>query len=205
MSQFKNIIFDLGGVLINLDFNKTTEAFRDLGFPHFENMYSEFRVDQLFEKLETGKISPNEFYTVLLKIGNVRMVAEEIKNAWNSLLLDFREESLAFLKVLKKDYNIFLLSNTNIIHYDAFNTILKKQVGLDSLDHYFTKTYYSHQIGLRKPNQDIFDFVLKDAGITASETFFIDDTEANVETAKKMGFKTYLLLPGENIESLKYT
>src|SRR6187399_1208240 len=128
MSQCKNIIFDLGGVLINLDFSKTTEAFRELGFPHFENMYSQFKVDQLFEKLETGKISQKEFYTVLLKIGNVRMVAEEIKNAWNSLLLDFREESLAFLKVLKKDYNIFLLSNTNIIHYDAFNAILKKQV-----------------------------------------------------------------------------
>ena len=204
MATIKNIIFDLGGVLINLDFNKTTQAFRELGFPHFENMYSQFKVDQLFEKLETGKISQKEFYTVLLKIGNVRLVAEDIKNAWNSLLLDFREDSLAYLDTLKKDYKIFLLSNTNIIHYDAFNEILQKQLGHHSLEGYFTKTYYSHLIGLRKPNNDVFEFVLRDAGITAADTLFIDDTAINVEAAKEMGFRTHLLLPGEKIESLIY-
>lgn len=204
MSVLKNIIFDLGGVLINLDFNKTTRSFQELGFIHFEKMYSQFKVDQLFEKLETGRIDEKEFYTMMLAVGEDKMTADQIRDSWNSLLLDFREESLAFLKELKKKYNLFLLSNTNSIHFDAFNVILKQQTGLPSLDEFFTKSYYSHQVGLRKPNNDIFDFVLKDAGLEASETLFIDDTRENVLAAEKLGFKTHHLLSGEKIERLQY-
>ncbi len=204
MAEIKNIIFDLGGVLINLDFNKPVLSFRELGFPHFENMYSQFKVDQLFEKLETGKITEEEFYIVLKKVGINRLTNDDIKNAWNSMLLDFREKSLDFLKELKKDRRLFLLSNTNIIHYDAFNIILEKQTGLKTLDPLFSKAWYSHLIGMRKPNEDIYNFVLNDAGITAGETLFIDDTNPNIVTAKKMGFKTRLLLPGEKIEDLQY-
>ena len=167
MANIKNIIFDLGGVLLNLDFSKTTNAFRELGFPHFEEMYSQYKVDQLFEKLEKGEISKEKFYTVMLKVGNDSITTEQVRLAWNSLLLDFRIESLDFLRELKKEYKLFLLSNTNIIHHEAFNTILKKQTNLDSLDGFFTKSYYSHLVGLRKPNDDIFDFVLKDAGLLA--------------------------------------
>ena len=197
-----NIIFDLGGVLINLDFDKTTNAFRELGFPNFENMFSQFKADQLFEKLEKGQINREDFFTVLQKVGIKGISTGQIEFAWNSMLLDFREESLAFLNELGKSSNLFLLSNTNAIHFDAFNQILKEQTGKDSLEHFFTKTYYSHHLGLRKPNNDIFDFVLKDAGITAAETLFIDDTSSNIETAQKMGFQTHLLLPGERIEKL---
>lgn len=204
MSELKNIIFDLGGVLIDLDFQKSTENFRKLGFPHFEKMYSQFKVDQLFEKLETGAVSEEEFYTVLLKVGNEGSRAEDIKFSWNSLLLDFRLSSLKFLESLRQQYRIFLLSNTNAIHYTAFNNILLEQTGFSSLEPYFEKTYYSHLIGLRKPNRDIFDFVLNDARISAPETLFIDDTHNNIETAGVMGFKTHLLTPGEMIEDLQY-
>lgn len=205
MSRLKNIIFDLGGVLINLDFSKTTNAFRELGFPHFEEMFSQYKVDQLFGKLEKGEIDTKTFYTVMLKVGNDTITKNEIKSAWNSLLLDFRLESLDFLKELKKEYNLYLLSNTNEIHHEAFNIILKNQIGLDSLDSFFTKSYYSHLIGLRKPNNDVFEFVMKDADLLPEETLFIDDTRTNVIAAKKMGFKTHLLLPGEKIENLKYS
>ena len=199
-----NIIFDLGGVLINLDFDKTTNAFKQLAFPNFENMFSQFKADQLFEKLEKGQINREDFFTVLQKVGRPGISNKQIEFAWNSMLLDFREESLAFLKELAKTSNIYLLSNTNAIHFDAFNQILKEQTGKDSLEPFFKKTYYSHHIGLRKPNNDIFEFVLKNANITAAETLFIDDTSSNIETAHKMGFKTHLLLPGERIENLNY-
>ena len=197
-----NIIFDLGGVLINLNFDRTTNAFKELGFPNFENMFSQFKADQLFEKLEKGQIDAEDFLTVLQKVGKPGITNEQIEIAWNSMLLDFREESLTFLSELSKTCNLFLLSNTNAIHYDAFNQILKAQSGKDSLEPFFKKTYYSHHIGLRKPNKDIFDFVLNDAALTAAETLFIDDTSSNIETAQKMGFQTHLLLPGERIEML---
>lgn len=204
MTQTKNIIFDLGGVLLNLDFSKTTNAFRDLGFPHFEEMFSQYKVDQLFEKLEKGEITEAEFYTVMLNVGNNNITEEEIRHAWNSMILDYRTESLNFLRELKKDYRLILLSNTNSIHYEAFHSILKKQLDLDSLNGFFSNCYYSHLVGFRKPNNDVFDFVLNDAGILAEETFFIDDTSNNILAAKKMGFKTHLLLPGEKIETLEY-
>ena len=190
--------------MINLDFKKSTDAFRELGFPHFENMFSQFKADQLFEKLEKGLISPEDLYTVLHKVGKEGITTEQLQHAWNSMLLDFRVESLAFLSELKKTYNLFLLSNTNAIHLTAFNGILKEQTGLDSLGNFFNRSYYSHLVGLRKPNNDIFEFVLADAGLNINETLFIDDTQDNIETAAKMGFKTHHLLPGEKIENLAY-
>ena len=190
--------------MINLDFKKSTDAFRELGFPHFENMFSQFKADQLFEKLEKGLISSEDFYTVLRKVGKEGITTEQLQHAWNSMLLDFRVESLAFLSELKKTYNLFLLSNTNAIHLKAFNGILKEQTGLDSLGNFFNRSYYSHLVGLRKPNNDIFEFVLADAGLNINETLFIDDTQDNIETAAKMGFKTHHLLPGEKIENLAY-
>jgi putative hydrolase of the HAD superfamily len=205
MGNIKNIIFDLGGVLINIDYDRTTNAFRDLGFPHFEKMYSQFMADQLFEKLETGKITGEAFYKVMLAVGNRGITATDLKTAWNSMLLDFRKESLDFLNTLKPSHTLFLLSNTNTIHLEAVNVILKAQTGLDSLESLFTKSYYSHLIGFRKPNRDVFDFVLEDAGLDPAETFFIDDSANNIDTAKKLGFKTHLLLPGEKIEGLAYS
>lgn len=205
MSPLKNIIFDLGGVLLDLDFTKPPAAFKDLGFPHFELMYSQFKVDQVFEKLEKGIIDENEFYTIMLKVGKDGTTLEQVKTAWNSMLLGFRKESLAYLKKLNQNFNLFLLSNTNSIHFKAVNNILKEQTGLNSLDSFFTKSYYSHLIRLRKPNDDVYDFVAKDAGINISETLFIDDTEDNIVAAKKMGFKTHHLLPGQKIEELNFS
>jgi putative hydrolase of the HAD superfamily len=117
------------------------------------------------------------------------------------MLLDFRSESLKHLQLLREKQKIFLLSNTNIIHKKAFDQLFMQQTGVPSLDEYFDKAYYSQKVGLRKPNADIFEFVLKDAEITAGESFYIDDLPPNIETARKLGFKTHLLLPGEKIET----
>ena len=202
MSNIKNIIFDLGGVLLNIDYNKTKTAFQDLGYADFEKMYSLSKANNFFDNLETGHISEPAFYEYMIAASEGKISKEAIRDAWNAMLLDFREESMVFLKQLIRHKNIFLLSNTNIIHQQAFEQSLKIQTGAASLDSFFTKAYYSCHVGMRKPNEDIFRFVLQDAGIIAEETLFIDDLYGNVETANKLGIKTHLLVPGEVIESL---
>jgi glucose-1-phosphatase len=202
MANLKNIIFDLGGVLLNIDYYKTENAFKELGFTQFEEMYNQYKSDVVFSQLEKGTISNEDFYSYMIQTGEGKINSEQIEHAWNAMLLDFREESLSFLVQLAKKYKIFLLSNTNAIHLHSFSAIFQKQTGHASLDNYFTKAYYSHQVGLRKPDEDIFEYVLNDAQITAAESLFIDDSFNNINTAKNMGFATHLLLPGEKVEAL---
>ena len=204
MADLKNIIFDLGGVLINIDYKKTERAFIGLGFENFEAMYSQFSADAIFEKLETGKITNKDFYDKLISLSDNTITANQIKNAWNELILDWRVKSLDFLEMLSPKYKLFLLSNTNAIHHEYFINSLNHETNRTEIDSLFTKAYYSHEIHLRKPNTDIFEFVAKDANIKIEETLFIDDSYNNIETAKELGFKTHLLLEKERIENLKY-
>lgn len=204
MAVLKNIIFDLGGVLLNIDYEKTKISFKELGFVNFDEMYTQYSADMLFSNLETGKISNDHFFDYLVKAAGGQITKEQIAIAWNAMLLDFRVPSLDFLEGLAKKYRLYLLSNTNAIHLEAFKQIFTKETGRPSLDAYFTKAYYSNNIGFRKPNEDVFEFILKDAGIKAEESLFIDDSYNNIEAAKKLGFQTHLLTPGEKIEELKY-
>ncbi len=200
----KNILFDMGNVLFSIDYKKTQDAFEALGYNNFSEMYSQFTADALFEKLETGRISTDEFYKKLIASHPEKITEQEITNAWNGMLLHWRMESLKFLKILAKKYKLYLLSNTNDIHLAAVNNLLKLETGKESIDDLFTKAYYSHKINLRKPNADIFEFIAKDAAIEPQETLFIDDLENNIATAAQLGFKTHLLLEGETIEGLDY-
>ena len=202
MQQIKNIIFDLGGVLLNIDYNKTSAAFQQLGFENFDALFSQFKANELFENLETGKISDEIFYREIQQYAPQKVAQQDIYIAWNAMLLDFRKSSLDFLETIKDKYRLFLLSNTNIIHVTAFKEILQKETGKASLDGYFIKSYYSHEIKLRKPYKDIYQFILQDGGMKAEETLFIDDSYNNIEAAKELGIQTHLLLPGERIENL---
>jgi len=204
MSQIKNIIFDLGGVLLNINYQETADAFKQLGFHDFNSMYTQYTADEIFSKLETGKISNEDFYNSLLDKAAQHILVEDLQKAWNAMLLDFRTESLAKLRQLKQQYRIFLLSNTNNIHWQAFQAIFTESTGEVSLDHYFHKAYYSHEVGLRKPNADIYEFVAADASLEMAETIFIDDSYNNIEAAAALGFQTHLLLQGEKIEALPY-
>jgi glucose-1-phosphatase len=204
MASLKNIIFDLGGVLLNIDYYKTKNSFTELGFGNFNEMYTQYSADMLFSDLEMGKISNDDFIERLIKVGGGKINSGQVKKAWNAMLLDFRVPSLDFLEELSKKYRLYLLSNTNAIHLEAFKEIFTTETGKPSLDTYFTKAYYSNMVGYRKPNEDIFEFILKDAGINAAETLFIDDSYNNIEAAKKLGFQTHLLLAEEKIEELRY-
>jgi glucose-1-phosphatase len=204
MPELKNIIFDLGAVLIDIDYKKTENAFVALGFENFSVMYSQFNADATFEKLETGRISNEDFYNKLISLINNTITTTQIKNAWNEIILNWRGESLNFLETLSQKFKLFLLSNTNAIHYEYFMNSLKSETNRIEIDSLFTKAYYSHKIHLRKPNANIFEFVVLDSKINIENTLFIDDSSNNIETAKKLGFKTHLLLEGERIENLHY-
>jgi glucose-1-phosphatase len=203
MLPIKNIIFDLGGVLLNVDYNKTADAFKQLGVHQFDELYSQANANRLFEELETGNIEEADFYETLGQYCVPDTSTDQVLSAWNEILLDFRKDSLGYLKKLAEKYDLYLFSNTNSIHLTAFNKILESQTGEPSLDHYFKKSYYSHIIGKRKPYPETFTWILQDAGIKAGETLFIDDSVKNIEGAKEAGIKTHLLLPGERIEDLQ--
>ncbi|WP_114790171.1 HAD family phosphatase [Niabella yanshanensis] len=202
--MIKNILFDFGGVFYDLDFSKTSDAFKALGFSDFDSMFTQYQADALFQQLETGAISPELFFAKVQTLLPGPVTNEQIRDAWNALLLGYRQNSLAYLAELKKDYQLFLLSNTNQIHYDYFSAQLLEQTTYPSLESFFTKAYYSQQVGLRKPDIEVFEFILKDAGIKADETLFIDDSYTNFPNAEKLGMKIYLLKPGMLIEDIDY-
>jgi len=204
MQNIEAIIFDLGGVILNIDYQSTRKAFEKAGIANFNDMYSQAAADDLFDDLETGKIAPAEFYKKLNERAGVQLTESDIRQAWNAMLLDFREESLAHISSLKSKYKLYLLSNTNHIHLVAFNDIYRsKHRDIPFADH-FIKAYYSCEMGLRKPNADIFEFVLAENQLDPSTTVFIDDSVQNIATAKAVGLQTILLEAGQKIEDLPF-
>jgi putative hydrolase of the HAD superfamily len=189
----RNIIFDLGGVLLNLDFERTFKAFDALGVSDFQRYFQQSYSNPLFEELEKGICSPESFYAGFRATTGISADNKLIADAWNAMLLDFRQNSMAYLETLKGQYRIFLLSNTNQIHLEAFREIHFQQYGHHEFDSHFEKAWYSHEIGLRKPNPDCYKAVLQQKGLLPEETLFVDDTAINIEGAKQVGLQTLLL------------
>lgn len=189
-APIKNIIFDLGGVFLNIDFQLTNQAFIDFGVLHFNEMFNQHFSNPLFELLETGKISEEDFYTAFRKESKTNLNNEQIKGAWNALLLDFPTERIDWLKKISKKYQVFLFSNTNQIHYNSFVEKFSMQHPGEDFDSLFIKAYYSQNLGLRKPYPESFQAILDEQGLQASETLFIDDTIKNIEAADALGLQT---------------
>ena len=159
---------------------------------------------KLFEEIETGAISSQQFRNELKKYFLNPVTDEQIDDAWNSLLLDLPETRVRLLEDLRKHYRIFLLSNTNEIHYVCYLKNFRKQFGYNDFDALFEKAYFSYRIGLKKPSLEIFRFVLQDSLMDPSETLFIDDTLIHVQGARKAGVHAYFLEidKGEEITGL---
>lgn len=194
MPAIKNIIFDLGGVILNINFQKTENAFADLGFANFRQYMTQFHITPFFEEYETGKIDDAAFVRGIQKIAGAPLAEKDIIHAWNALLLDFPPARIELLEKLGKQYRIFLLSNTNSLHHQAFQQQLYEQTG-KRLEDLFEKAYYSHTVHLRKPNADIYQLVLDENGLNAAETLFIDDTASNFSGAEAAGIQTFFLEP----------
>lgn len=190
MHNIKNIILDLGGVLINLDYNKINDRIGILGL---SNAFSKSEQIELFDKLEEGKISEKDFIRAFNRLAEANHNHQTIINAWNSILLDFPIERLELLKHLGQKYRLFLFSNTNSIHIQEVYNIINRAYGIKNLNHYFEKIYLSNELGIRKPKTDGFDYILKDNNLKRNETLFIDDSPQHVEGAKKAGLNAQWL------------
>ncbi|RPE13503.1 HAD family phosphatase [Chitinophaga lutea] len=199
MQGIKNIIFDLGGVLLNIDYQLTNKAFTDLGVRNFTELYSQFHANTLFEDLETGKVSEEDFIAQLKPHIPGHVTGDQIIAAWNAMLLDYPVARLQLLQQLRQHYNLYLLSNTNAIHLKEVNNILGRSRGIPSLAAFFDKSYYSHLIGLRKPEKEAYQLILDENNLRPEETLFIDDTLPNVEAAKALGIQTIHLQPPRTI------
>lgn len=190
MQGIKNIIFDLGGVILNINYQRTYEAFTALGVQNFNELYNQFKGSSLFNDLETGHITPEAFLSEMKKHVPEQVTPEQITDAWNAMLLDFPLQRLQLLQQLRQYYGLYLLSNTNAIHLETFNRILQESRGIPSLAVFFDKAYYSHLMGCRKPDRESYLMVLEENGLKAEETLFIDDTLPNIEGAKAVGLQT---------------
>jgi putative hydrolase of the HAD superfamily len=201
MQNIKNIIFDLGGVFLQIDYYKTEKAFINFGVVNFKELYSQHNATTLFEDLETGKINAEEFYEAFREISKIPLTNNQIEFAWNAMMGNVIIENLKWLQKIKQHYKIFLFSNTNIIHYEALQKILLQQNGPNSFDENFITAYYSHDLKLRKPYIKSYTTILEREDLRAEETLFIDDTPKNIEGAHRAGLQTLLLTnPGKLIE-----
>ena len=204
MSEIKNIVFDLGNVLLDLNLDKTETAFRELLQEEFENAYLKYESNRLFERLEVGRISPFEFVNGMRSAAEVPITDDEVIDGWNALLGEMPKSRIDFLKEMGKKYNIYLLSNTNAIHMMWLDEYLKEhyQMSIQDFTQLFKKHYFSFQLQMRKPDADIYKHLIEDSGINPAESLFVDDREDNIKTARACGFQTYLHDPRMNIASV---
>lgn len=200
--MLKNIVFDMGGVLIDLNRNACVEAFRQLGFADVDNYIGEFVQSDIFLKLEEGLISEDDFYVEIRKIIGHNVSNDLIRKAWLQFLLSIPKEKLELILLLKKQCRVFLLSNTNPIH---FSYIVENQFCKDGrlLSDFFDKCFLSYQLKMSKPQVEIFRYLLESEELISEETLLIDDGKANIEMAKSLGFQTYLAKPFESFSELK--
>ena len=200
--NYKAIIFDLGGVILNIDYNRTKVAFENLGLSNFDDLYSQAAQSRIFDRFEVGDISAQRFVNELLNYLPKGTTANQVVEAWNSMLLDLPKENLQLLSRLKQETRTFLLSNTNEIHVECFNRILRKNSAHNNLNPYFEKAYFSHILGKRKPEPETFLHLCRLHNLNVGETLFIDDSYQHIEGANKAGLITHHLKANESILDL---
>jgi len=195
------LILDFGGVIYEISHQKQKETFAKLGIPNFEELYSQAKQSPLFADLERGQISNKAFISKVDGILGHAINDKEIHRAWNSILVGFPEENVKFLESLKEHYQLYLLSNTNAIHYEIYINQFSKNFGYD-FNSLFEKTFWSFQIGMRKPDQEIFDHVKTEFGGDPARMLFVDDTLENIRASQHAGMPAYWLKPGEKLSDL---
>jgi putative hydrolase of the HAD superfamily len=196
LTNIKNIIFDLGKVLLNLDFNASVVAFQKLGLKTDVLDNKQAYSDPVFYELEVGKVTPKEFCNRVRKVLNNQDATDlQIEDAWYSMILDVPANRVKVVQELSKSYNVYLFSNTNKIHIERLHRAFKAEHGID-FPSLFVKDYYSHEIHERKPDLSSYQKVIELAGINPEESIFIDDLEKNIIGAQQSGLKTFWLKEG---------
>jgi FMN phosphatase YigB (HAD superfamily) len=188
MKKISTIIFDLGGVLLDLDQGKTLRAFNKLGLDLDDVNESA----SIFTDFETGKINAADFRQGIQTLSKGILTSEQIDHAWNLMLLETTEERFRLIEQLRKHFRVYLLSNTNSIHIDYFKAYIEKDFGWNRWSNLFDKQYLSYEMGMRKPHKEIYQFVLNDIGREAKECIFVDDNITNIKNAGALGIHTIL-------------
>lgn len=195
--QLPNLLFDFGGVIINIDYQRTLAAMGRLHQHGSTIEFTQAAQSELFDQMETGRLTPHEFREGLRATYELQATDDDLDAAWNAMLLDVPAERLALIAELRaQGYQTALLSNTNQIHIDQINGMLRTQYGFehgiaDCLD----RVFYSQQVGLRKPGEEIFRHALREMNWKAEETLFIEDSLQHIETAQRIGLHTLFLAP----------
>jgi putative hydrolase of the HAD superfamily len=186
--MIENIIFDFGGVFINLDPLSVNRGLRSYGLEGPDETLL-----ALSKRYEKGEVSSKAFIEGVMQAlpGSAE---EEVRRIWNGTIADFPPERLDFLCDLHRSgrYRMFLLSNTNALHIEA----VREKMGIAAFTRFydcFEKFYLSHEIGMRKPDPEIFSFVLETNGLQPGQTLFIDDTREHTESARRLGIRTWHL------------
>lgn len=187
MDAHKNIIFDFGGVFIDIDYQLTIKAFQRISKANVEPLYSKKEQIEIFDLLEIGKIGEREFIDSLGDILEIEGTYDEIKNAWNAMLLDIHPGRVEYLRKITKNKRVFMLSNINEIHEAYMVDYFERNSEFSDFYSLFEKVYFSHNIGLRKPNKDAFSYVLEENDLKIEETLFLDDSPQHVEGFAKLG------------------
>lgn len=197
-SKIKAIVFDFGGVIIDLYPNRTFDELRN----HIDSSKEDL-VHALAMELELGKISGDDFIQRLSFLFNDRKSDREVTAIWNRMLCEVDSEKVTFLNELKKSYKVYLLSNTNIVHKKFFDIICNNAFGT-SMEDFFDDTFYSHELKLRKPDKEIFQYLVKETKLKSSEILFIDDLSSNIESANSIGLETHLFKRNSKFDGLSY-
>ena len=201
LKGIRNIVFDLGGVLLNIDPKRTIEAFGQLGMKQLIGDKGLSYDHEIFYLMEQGKITPDEFRNGIRELLTPDITNDQIDSAWTAMLLDFPKIRVELLQKLRGEFGIYLFSNTNAIHVAKYQAIFRNQHGFE-VTSLFEKVFHSNEIGYRKPSPESYHEIIRLSGIGAKETLFIDDSHANVEGAMACELKGYWLEPGEKIEEI---
>jgi len=204
IDHIKNIIFDLGGVILDIDLLKGISAMKQLGITDFESASQKFNRTETFLEFEKGLISEKEFLMKLKEECNVDFDEDKFIAAWNEIIVGFCRKPIELVDKLNKSdrFRTFMLSNTNSLHKAFYTRILQTEYSINGLEDLFEKAYFSHEIYMRKPDAEIYHYVLKDGGMQPEETLFIDDSQANIETAEALDMETFHLVDGFTINDL---
>lgn len=202
MANIKNIIFDYGDVIFNIEHSFTIQAFIELGITNAQELFGHKAQADFFDLFEKGEINASEFYDTIRKLANKDLTDEEIKSAWNTLLIGIPEGNLDLLLQAKSKYRTFLLSNNNEIHYEWILNYLQAEWNVPNMSSFFEKDYYSHLMGMRKPDAEIFEYVLNMHDLKPEETLFIDDSPQHIATANQLGIVCKLKSKHQTLEEV---
>ena len=196
-NKIKNIIFDFGGVICDLDIKRTEKKFREFGQAAYEGKFTPEEQSREFaslvESYEKGHITSQEFRDTIKNHYLKTLTDQDVDDTWNALLLGIPEKRIRLLEEIRSVYRIFLLSNSNEIHYLHYVEMFRQISGYNDFNDLFEKSYFSYQLHLSKPGREIFEFVLRDSHLRAEETLFIDDTLKHVEMARRLSLHAYHL------------